>query len=286
MEDFDFKLQNTKDKCSKNKIIKTFLSLFASFTSLLILLLVVKKCNHKTVEENITNVVLIKSDVKSIKRIPENDSGVAIENLDISVYDIIDNTENNEKDLVIQKTEQNVLLDTNSTKIDEYFIDDQIKSINSIEEQNIVENNSNNALQITENDNNNNIKTPNIVLNNNDINKENINNNNDDILKLGNKSLIKNIKENKDIKPGIKVQILALSNKDSLIQYWEDIKNKYTSLLSDKNYYIKKININNSTIYRLQIGNFLDNNSAENFCKKYIELTNKNKIDCIVLKND
>ena len=78
---------------------------------------------------------------------------------------------------------------------------------------------------------------------------------------------------------------MALKSRDGLIKYWDDLNNDLNKLFRDKNYYIEKVNLNNTgIIYRLQVGNFKDKDSATEFCKEYIKMTNKNKIDCIVVK--
>ena len=51
------------------------------------------------------------------------------------------------------------------------------------------------------------------------------------------------------------------------------------------NYYIENVSLDNiGNMYRLQVGMFDNEQSANNFCKEYIKLTNKNKIDCIIIR--
>ncbi len=275
MEDFGFKLQNIKDKYGTKKTLKIVLSVLAVVIVLLILILIIKAFSDDDSTEQVENVVLIKSDVKNIKKSPDDKGGLVIDNLDVSVYDIIDNSEDSNSKPVINNTEQNINLDsnTNSMAVDQYLLEQKINEMSQENEIIVKNNDTNEEKKISSN----------ITINND---KKESTTNINDLKQLGNNALIENLKNNKDIKPGIKVQILALTSKEGLIEYWNDIKSKYSSLINDKNYYIEQVNINNSIIYRLQIGNFLTNESAEDFCKKYIQLTNKNKIDCIIVKNN
>ena len=125
-------------------------------------------------------------------------------------------------------------------------------------------------------------KVPNIKINSKD---NNIKTNIMDLEKLGNKSLIINLKEHKDKKPSVKIQLLALKSRNSVIEYWEELNKKYKQLFNDKNYYIESVDLNNvGIIYRLQVGDFESYDLANNFCKEYIKVANKNRIDCIVIK--
>ena len=102
---------------------------------------------------------------------------------------------------------------------------------------------------------------------------------------MGNKSLIINLKEHKDKKPTVKIQLLALKSRNSVIEYWEELNKKYKQLFNDKNYYIESVDLNNvGIIYRLQVGDFESYDLANNFCKEYIKVANKNRIDCIIIK--
>ncbi|MDR3290377.1 MAG: SPOR domain-containing protein, partial [Rickettsiales bacterium] len=66
---------------------------------------------------------------------------------------------------------------------------------------------------------------------------------------------------------------------------WENIKEKYPNLLDSKNYYIEQNDKSSvASLYKLQLGSFENENDANGFCNEYIKITNKSKIDCIVVK--
>ena len=242
------------------------------------------------------NVPLVKSQVEAIKRLPEKEGGLVVDNLDVSVYDVIDNNEDTDLNPVVKKTKQNINLKENindNILLEQDLLTQKINDISQSDEP--LQKEKSIEIKQSEIYNTEKIEEPvkasdisqkpkaNIKINNN---KKKPTTNVNDLKKLGNESLIRNLKEKKDIKPGTRVQLLALKSKDGLVEYWEKLNTKYSKLFVDKNYYIEKVNLNNtSTIYRLQIGNFKDKNSANDFCKEYIKITNKNKVDCIVVKD-
>ena len=274
MDDFNNKIKLLKEKYNIKKILKIFLTLFAIFICILILILIFSKNNNEVPTDNIP---LIKSEVSEIKIVPDNQGGLVVDNLDVSIYDIIDNSEEIVENPTINKIEQNVEFDR-SNEIGYLSDKDQLaEKINEIGE---------NKDLITEKptlDDNKPKNKPNITINNSTPKEQPLDLK--ELEKLGNKSLVRNLKDKKDIKPGVRVQFLALKSRDGLIEYWNELVNKYKDLLSDKNYYIEKADINGIEIYRLQVGTFQTEENAREFCKKYIEITNKNKIDCILVKD-
>lgn len=294
MEDFGFKLQDiNKNELQSKKIIKIVL-FFVIFLLLFLISIKIIKSFYKDKIENINNIPLIKSKSKTIKVLPEDTGGLIVDNLNISVYDVIDNKDNKDVNPVINKIKQNVEV---PNKISNNILNEQEMLANKINEiqndseilinkdEEILQNNQKNKIIVEEIKNNIENKEenkPNIKINKeNNKRKTNI----EELEKLGNKSLIKNLKNNKDIKPGIKVQLLALKSKNSVIEYWNKLSNKYEQLFKDKNYYIESVNLNDARIiYRLQIGMFKNEELANSFCEEYIKLTNKSKIDCIIIK--
>lgn len=289
MEDFGFKLQDIKKKYGLKKIVKGFLILLSIIFAILIFIKIVKIVFRDNNNQNIENIPLIKATKENIKRVPEEQGGLVVDNLDVSVYNVLDNNKQTNSNPIVKKTKQDLNLKENiddSILLEQDLLTQKINEINDSEENLNTEIKSTEPTQIQSKNeiivDKNKLNT-NIKINNNE--KKSTTNVND-LKKLGNESLVKNLKEKKDVKPGLKVQLLALKSKDSLITYWEEIKNKYSTLFSDKNYYIEKVDINHSgVIYRLQVGNFNDRDSALEFCNEYIRLTNKNKTDCIVAKN-
>lgn len=295
MEDFGFKLQNIKNRYGFKKIIKAILILLSIIFAILISVKIVKILSSDSYD-SVENIPLIKGPAKDIKRLPEKEGGLIVDNLDVSVYDVIDKNKDISSNPIVKKTKQNINLKENvndNILLEQDLLTQKINEINHEEnlpqQEKLIEIKSNEIYKTPTAEKSNTANTTpqkpktNITINNNE--KRSTTNVND-LKKLGNESLIKNLKEKKDVKPGVKVQLLALKSKDGLVEFWEDLNKKYSKLFSNKNYYIEKVDLNNtSTIYRLQIGNFIDKESATEFCKEYTKLTNKNKVDCIIVKN-
>ena len=324
MEDFGFKLQNiTKGEFQPRMIVKVALFVIALILLIIISIQLIKGFYS---DISVNNVPLIKAQSKKIKELPENTGGLVVDNLDINVYDVIDN---NSKDInpIVNKTKQNIDMANSlsndilsdqellANKIDEIQndvelstqsakkaieLDDEINDILNTESQNIntsntssdvdIKNDSSNITQSVLNTNKN--VTTNQIKENNEPNiKINVDTNKlktnvNDLKKLGNNALIANLKNHKDIKPGIKVQLLALKSKNGIVDYWNRLFDKYNTLFKDKNYYIESVELENmGTIYRLQVGMFDNEDAARYFCQEYIKLTNKNKIDCIIIND-
>lgn len=268
MEDFNFKL---KDDDGKNKIYKKF-TLFVVFFVVLIFLIIVLKINRNTkISKNLNEyITLIKAENTEIKRKPENTGGMDIDNLDISVYNVIDNQEKDVKELKVNEVSQNIEVKNNDVEIKSLSDSDLL--LDKIEE---IEENKN-IDTIASEDLNLKIITP---------QKEEKTNDFDKLKELGNESLIKNIKNKKYIKPALKVQLLAVKNRATIEEYWNNLKNNYQKLFNDKSYFIEKVDLNSeNSVYRLQIGMFADEKAAEDFCQEYIKVSNKTKIDCIIVK--
>lgn len=289
MEDFGFRLQNIdKNELQLRKIIKVVL-LFIAIILLIIVSVKIIKSFYKDKITNINNIPLIRAQSKDIKILPTNTGGLVIDNLDINVYNVLDNKDNKNINPIVKKTQQNIetpeLSSNNDIIIEQEMLANKINEINEINEEEIVddlpkdEKQNIKAKEIVED---NDKKVPNIKINSKD---NNIKTNIMDLEKLGNKSLIINLKEHKDKKPSVKIQLLALKSRNSVIEYWEELNKKYKQLFNDKNYYIESVDLNNvGIIYRLQVGDFESYDLANNFCKEYIKVANKNRIDCIVIK--
>lgn len=290
MEDFGFKLQNIKYRVWLRKAARIGLMVFAVLISTVLVVKIIKAMGSSN-SDRVESVSLVRSQVKNIKRLPEKEGGLVVDNLDVSVYDVIDNGEKEDVNPVVKKTKQNITLKDNTDNevlLEQELLADKINKINDgesgdssgIDEVKVVSQEPN---KTQKQDELRETLSANIKINNN---KKKPTTNVDDLKKLGNNSLIDNLKKKKDVKPGVKVQLLALKSRDSLLEYWNDLKKKYAGLFNDKNYYVEKVTLNKSrVIYRLQVGNFNDKKSALDFCKEYIRLTNKTRSDCIIVKN-
>lgn len=286
MEDFGFRLQNIgKNELQLRKIIKVAL-LFIAIILLIITSVKIIKSFYGDEITNINNIPLIRAQSKDIKILPTNTGGLVIDNLDINVYNVLDNKDNKNVNPIVKKTQQNI--ETPELSFNNDIIIEQemlANKINEINEEEIIDNlpkDERQDIKANEIVEDNDKKVPNIKINSKD---NNIKTNIMDLEKLGNKSLITNLKEHKDKKPSVKIQLLALKSRNSVIEYWEELNKKYKQLFNDKNYYIESVNLNNvGTIYRLQVGDFESHDLANNFCKEYIKVANKNRIDCIIIK--
>ncbi len=286
MEDFGFRLQNIgKNELQLRKIIKVAL-LFIAIILLIIASVKIIKSFYKDEITNINNIPLIRAQSKDIKILPTNTGGLVVDNLDINVYNVLDNKDNKNVNPIVKKTQQNIETPELSSNNDIITEQEMLANkINEIHEEEIVDDlpkDEKQDIKANEVVEDNDKKVPNIKINSKD---NNIKTNIMDLEKLGNKSLITNLKEHKDKKPSVKIQLLALKSRNSVIEYWEELNKKYKQLFNDKNYYIESVDLNNvGTIYRLQVGDFENYDLANNFCKEYIKVANKNRIDCIVIK--
>ena len=286
MEDFGFRLQNIdKNELQLRKIIKVVL-LFIAIILLIIVSVKIIKSFYKDKITNINNIPLIRAQSKEIKILPTNTGGLVIDNLDINVYNVLDNKDNKNINPIVKKTQQNIetpeLSFNNDIIIEQEMLANKINEINEEEIVDVLPRDEKQNIKAKEIVEDNDKKVPNIKINSKD---NNIKTNIMDLEKLGNKSLIINLKEHKDKKPSVKIQLLALKSRNSVIEYWEELNKKYKQLFNDKNYYIESVDLNNvGIIYRLQVGDFESYDLANNFCKEYIKVANKNRIDCIVIK--
>ena len=304
MEDFGFKMQHiTNTKIQPIKVVKVVLFIIAF---ILLILISIKIIQNLYGDINVSNVPLIKAQYKTIKELPRDSGGLVVDNLNINVYDVIDNNDDKNTNPIVNKTKQNIDIVNNlsndilvdqemlASKIDEIQNDNELNNMNELDNDTLKTEDIDDTTNTINNDNiNNSVKVEsvnktvektesNIIINSK---KNKIKTNVEDLSKLGNRALINNLKQHKDIKPGIKVQLLALKSKNGLIEYWNDVSNKYSQLFKDKNYYIENVSLDNiGNMYRLQVSMFDNEQSANNFCKEYIKLTNKNKIDCIIIR--
>lgn len=266
MEDFNSKFLENNNKNNG----RYFAIVITLLVFILLLIYIINTSRKKSINNDLSKaIILIEAENKDISRRPENTGGLNVENLDVDVYNVLDkNNDDNELKIndVPQKIENDLIVSNNESLNDTELLMDKIEEIGENKNIELLPDNQEINLKI------------------NSEKKEDINNF-DNLKSLGNDSLIKNIKEKKYIKPAVKVQLLAVKNKKTIENYWENLKENYGKLFSDKSYFIEKNDLSSdNSIYRLQIGMFPDEVSANNFCQEYIKIANKNKIDCIVVK--
>ncbi|GMO57064.1 MAG: hypothetical protein Ta2D_02630 [Rickettsiales bacterium] len=222
-------------------------------------------------------IITIQSPVKNIKRYPEkvNKSGTS------QIYDVIDNKDGDmttifKKPPIIKTAENNedytnIIADQEGLAdiIDDVIIDDvKPKKPAKTAEKVVVEKKEP-------------VAEPKYKAGN-----ETAINNIKNLEKLGNASLVKNLKQNKDMKPSeYKIQLSASSDRAKLLNFWNETEKKYQGLFKDKTYYIENYSDNNLNLHKLQIGTFETEIDANSFCNDYIKLANKKSDDCIVVRD-
>jgi len=108
----------------------------------------------------------------------------------------------------------------------------------------------------------------------------------------GAKKQVNNVFESRELKDlsrknrrKIRVQIAALTSKESADISWKKLNRLYTNLFFGLNYYVNKVDLGKRGVfYRLQVGDFFNQIRAEEFCKKYIAQSGKTSADCIIVE--
>lgn len=81
-----------------------------------------------------------------------------------------------------------------------------------------------------------------------------------------------------------RVQLAAMTSKDSAMKFLMITKSKYSRIFSGLDGYIQEVDLGRRGIFfRVQVGDFYDQIRAENFCKKYVAASSKSRSDCIVI---
>ncbi|MFT6106623.1 MAG: hypothetical protein ACJA0S_001061 [Rickettsiales bacterium] len=97
---------------------------------------------------------------------------------------------------------------------------------------------------------------------------------------------IKSNSVNKEPTRGLsRVQLVALTSRESAENYWSKLSETHPSLFNNLNHFISEVILGSKgTFYRLQIGDFRDQIDAEKFCHKFIFQAGKSKSDCIIVE--
>ena len=133
---------------------------------------------------------------------------------------------------------------------------------------------------------NNNPANPINSLENNNINS-NISNNNFDYNNenIANNSMNSKLPKNDQRRKIIRVQIAAMSSREMAEDQWKKLLRMNPDLFVNLRNVIQKVDLGKRGIfYRLQIGEFFNQIEAENFCQKYITQIQKTRADCIVVE--
>jgi len=83
----------------------------------------------------------------------------------------------------------------------------------------------------------------------------------------------------------IKVQLAALSSKNSAEKLWQELQKENNKLFKNLSPTIEEANLGKRGVFfRLKAGNFFNQIEAENFCKKYISFKSKSGADCLIVE--
>jgi len=83
----------------------------------------------------------------------------------------------------------------------------------------------------------------------------------------------------------IKVQISAMSSKENCEEYLYKLKKLHPEVFSGTKHYVEEANLGRRGIfYRLQIGDFVNQIQAEEFCNRFIAQTQKSSSECIIVE--
>ena len=94
-----------------------------------------------------------------------------------------------------------------------------------------------------------------------------------------------NIQEQQEYKNYYKAQLIALTNKQQAEMFINQTKSKYSVLLKNVKIFISTVNLETKGFfYRVQVGFFRTKLEANNFCDAYLKNSNKNELNCIVVR--
>ncbi len=97
-------------------------------------------------------------------------------------------------------------------------------------------------------------------------------------------SIVSN-KRNPNGRKRSRVQLAAMTSKESALRFLKITKSKYPQIFSGLDGYIQEVDLGKRGIFfRVQIGDFYDQIRAENFCKKYVAAAQKSRSDCIIVE--
>jgi cell division septation protein DedD len=261
-EDFGYLKDNERNKMSK--VAKRALLVGAVFFSISCFIYITINAYYFAYHDQENNIRLVKSPDFQIKIADNEENSVNIQGIDKSVYDnIIGNNNLVKENINSAKVIKPANAPTASNRGYSAYSANTIKSIN-------------NPLKK--------ISDSNIIVYDKDKNSSTDNSNNISNTSKQKPSAKQNI-DNSSIRGLSRVQIAALSSRESAVEYWSQLNNKYPVLFSGYNYFIQEVNLGaRGTFYRLQIGNFRNQIDAERFCTQFLSQTKKGRADCIIVE--
>ena len=256
-EDFGY-LKNTEQKYIVVIARRAFL-LGAILLSIVCFIYITINAYYFSHQDKNNGIKVIKSPVSSIKIINQND-GLVIKNIDKAIYDNIVGSRHLLKE------------DFNNVVVVEQVVTPSAKKDQVIRG---VDKKHNSEIIISNKDNK-------FVESSGDIMVYSDKKNEVQSMSLSNNKF----KKSKEIIRGVaRVQVAALSTKDSALRYWSKLSKLHPNLFTNLNYFISEVNLGQKgNFHRLQIGNFRDQVEAENFCYRFISQLGKSKADCIIVE--
>ncbi len=264
MEDFGY--SNQKDETAAGAVVKRAFLIGATLFSVACFVYVTINAYYFIYNEKNNNIETIKAAADPLKVMEEQESEQKSMQVDSSIYeDIFGNKKRKEKEIKLRETAETAL-------------PPKVKDVEEIDKKPAVKNAAKSGQIIVYSD-----KEPesdNKIL----LNQKTSPKSNENIEAAAQKPAARSLTASKN-KKYVRVQIAALTSKNSANDYWENLQKLYPSLFSGLKYFAEEANLGKRGIfYRVQVGNFFDQIRAEEFCNKYVAQTKKSKADCIVVE--
>jgi len=263
MEDFGY--SNQKDEAAANAIVKRAFLVGAALFSLACFVYVTINAYYFIYNDKNNNIETIKAAANPLKVMEEQESEEKSMQVDNSIYeDIFGNKKHKEREIKLRETAETAT-------------PPKIKDVEEIDKKPAIK--KDDAKIIVYSD-----KIPednNKVL----LNQKKAPIKNEDAETAPAKQASNAAPSMAKNKKYVRVQIAALTSKNSANDYWQSLQKLHPSLFSGLKYFIEEANLGKRGIFfRVQVGNFFDQVKAEDFCNKYISQTRKSKADCIVVE--
>lgn len=255
-EDFGYLRDREQNRLSM--IVKKSLLVGAVLFSIACFVYITVNAYYFVYSDRNSNIKVIHSPVEPIKIVDNDNPENAIKDIDKTIYDsIVGNKklarENLNRVKIIDKAETPVLSEDAQKEIIQKEV---VKTENKKQKVS-----SSNMMVYDSNPQNSNQRPKEQVFNEN---------------KSSSKTITKGIS---------RVQIAAMTSRDSAVDYWSKLRKSYPALFANLNYFISEANLGAKGIfYRLQIGNFKNQVEAERFCERFISQAGKSKADCIIVE--
>jgi hypothetical protein len=269
-EDFGY----LKDKEQNNfaVIVKKALLLGAVLLSIFCFVYITISAYYFVYHDKNSDIKVIKSPPEPIK-IVQRSNGSDIKDIDKTIYDsVVGNPaliKENINNIIVIEQVKTPLVKKNDINLSKYSAED-------VGDRPKI---SNSAIVINDKD----IKSTNkmIIYDGENVSSDLVIND----LSLTSINTLDNNTKNIVIKNSSRVQIAALTSRNSAVKYWSELTKSYPDLFANLDNFISEANLGEKgTFYRLQIGNFKSQVEAENFCHRFISQIGQSKENCMVVE--